>query len=81
MPETDRKGNTIYRMESQVNTPHGTVDRGQQLGNIMRDHTSENKYVQRPLPSKVTGFKLNCSLGRPLVVRPALERTTSSIAS
>ncbi|KAG9186806.1 hypothetical protein G6011_09914, partial [Alternaria panax] len=44
MPETDRQGNTIYRMESQVNTPHnGTVDRGQQLGNIMRDHTKDNK--------------------------------------
>ena len=48
MPSTDKKGNTIYRMQSQMTSPSGQkLDRGQQLGNIVRDYTSANRYVYR----------------------------------
>lgn len=40
MPEQDKQGNTVYRTESQVKQ---AGDRGQQLGNIMRDYTSKER--------------------------------------
>ena len=39
MPEQDKHGNTIYRTPEQCET----ADRGQQLGNIVRDYTSEQR--------------------------------------
>lgn len=46
MPEVSKYGNTIYRTQAQVQNP--PVDRGQQLGNVMRDYTSEQKYEDPP---------------------------------